>query len=155
SATGLPTGATATFNPTSIGAPGAGSSTMSISVGAAVATGTYNFSVTGTGGGKTHSTTVALTVATSGGGGTTQAILGNAGFENGASNPVPWTVTSGVIDNNSTSEPAHSGTWKAWLDGYGAAHTDTLWQQVSISPAATQATLTFWLHIDTAETTTT
>jgi hypothetical protein len=153
SASGMPTGVTAAFNPPSIAAPGAGSSTMTVSVGAAVAAGTYNFSVTGSGGGKTHSITVPLTVTVSGGG-TTRQVLGNVGFENGSSNPAPWTATSSVIDSNSTSEPAHSGTWKAWLDGYGLAHTDTLYQQVTIASTATQAQLTFWLHIDTAETTT-
>ncbi|KJK56409.1 hypothetical protein UK12_22785 [Saccharothrix sp. ST-888] len=77
-----------------------------------------------------------------------QQLLGNPGFE---SDTAPWTATPGVIDN-STSEPPHSGSWKAWLDGYGAAHTDTLAQQVSISPSCTTANLSFWLHIDTAET---
>jgi kumamolisin len=80
-------------------------------------------------------------------------LLGNPGFENGA-NAAPWSVTAGVIDN-STSQPAHSGSWKAWLDGYGTAHTDTLAQTVTIPSTITSATLTFWLHIDTAETTTT
>ena len=82
---------------------------------------------------------------------TTTQLLGNPGFESGA---VTWTASSGVIDN-STSEPAHTGSWKAWLDGYGSAHTDTLLQQVAIPSGKTSATLTFWLHIDTAETTTT
>ena len=36
-----------------------------------------------------------------------------------------------------------------------SAHTDTLYQQVTIASTSTTATLTFWLHIDTAETTTT
>ena len=80
-------------------------------------------------------------------------LLGNPGFENGSANPAPWVPTAGVIDS-STAEPAHSGAWKAWLDGYGTTHTDTLYQQVTIPSGAT-ATLTFWLHIDTAETTTT
>ena len=84
--------------------------------------------------------------------GTTQ-LLGNPGFENGSANPAPWVPTTGVIDS-STAEPAHSGAWKAWLDGYGTTHTDTLSQQVSIPSGAT-ASLSFWLHIDTAETTTT
>ena len=56
--------------------------------------------------------------------------------------------------NNSTGEPAHAGSWKAWMDGYGTTHTDTLSQAVSI-PAGCTATLSFFLHIDTAETTTT
>lgn len=63
-------------------------------------------------------------------------------------------MTSGVI-NNSASEPPHAGTWDAWMDGYGTTHTDTVMQQVTIPAAATAATLTFWLHIDTAETSTT
>jgi uncharacterized membrane protein len=150
SASGLPTGASASFNPTSIAAPGSGSSTTTITVGASTATGTSTVTVTGTGGGKTHTTTVSLTVTSSGG--TTQ-LLGNPGFENG-SNPAPWSATSGVI-NSSTSEPPHSGTWDAWLDGYGTTHTDTLSQQVTIASTVTTATLSFWLHIDTAETTTT
>jgi hypothetical protein len=89
----------------------------------------------------------------SGGGGTgcSGQKLGNPGFETGTA--APWTASSGVV-SNSTSEPPRSGSWDAWLDGYGATHTDTLSQQVSI-PTGCAATLTFWLHIDTAETTTT
>ncbi|MGI8653750.1 MAG: S8 family peptidase [Pyrinomonadaceae bacterium] len=82
---------------------------------------------------------------------TTSQLLANPGFESGN---VSWTGTSGVI-TNSTSEAARSGSWKAWLDGYGSAHTDTLYQQVTIPSTATAATLQFYLHIDTAETTTT
>src|SRR5581483_1420180 len=150
SASGLPTGATASFSPTSIGAPGSGSSTMTINVGASTPTGTSTITVTGTGGGKTHTTTVGLTVTAS----TGTQLLGNTGFENGSTNPAPWSVTSGVV-NNSTSEPPHAGTWDAWLDGYGTTHTDTVSQQVTIPSTITTATLTFWLHIDTAETSTT
>ena len=83
----------------------------------------------------------------------TTQLLGNPGFENGSASPAPWVPTAGVIDN-SASEAPHTGVWKAWLDGYGSAHTDTLYQQITIPSGAT-ATLTFWLHIDTAETTTT
>src|SRR5947209_5670853 len=155
SASGLPTGTSASFSPTSIAAPGSGSSTMTITVGSTTATGTYNVTVTGTGGGKTHTANVSLTVtATGGGGGGTTQLLGNPGFENGSSSPAPWTASSGIIDG-SASEAAHTGSWKAWLDGYGTTHTDTLSQQVMIPSTATSATLSFWLHIDTAETTTT
>ncbi len=84
-------------------------------------------------------------------GGTLTQLLGNPGFENGTS-AAPWTPSAGVI-NNSTSEPTHSGSWNAWLDGYGRAHTDTLLQSVAIPSTITSATLSFWLHIDTAETT--
>jgi hypothetical protein len=93
-----------------------------------------------------------MTVTTSGGV-ITQQLLGNPGFENGSSS-APWPATAGVIDNSS-SEAAHTGSWKAWLDGYGSSHTDTLRQSVTIPSGATGATLSFWLHIDTDETTTT
>jgi len=153
SASGLPAGTTATFSPSTIAAPGVGSSTVTISVGSATAVGTYNVTVTGTGGGKTQTTVISLTVNSSGGG-TTQQLLGNPGFENGATNTTPWIVTAGVIDSNSAAEPPHTGTWKAWLNGYGSAHTDTLLQSTTISATATAANLSFWLHIDTAETST-
>ncbi len=98
------------------------------------------------------SSPVSFSVANATGGSTTTQILGNPGFETGTASP--WVATSGVLDNSS-SEAAHGGSWKAWLDGYGSSHTDTLYQQVALDPTATAATLTFWLHIDTAETTTT
>ena len=75
----------------------------------------------------------------------------NPGFESGATN---WTATSGVITNDA-SFAAHAGTWKAWLNGYGATHTDSVYQTITIPSAATQATLTFWLDVATDETTTT
>ena len=81
----------------------------------------------------------------------TQIPFSNAGFENGASRPAPWVTTSGVIDNNQVSEAAHAGSWKAWLDGYGVAHTDTLGLQVTIPATANVGTLTFYMHVDTAE----
>jgi hypothetical protein len=153
SISGLPSGASGSFAPASIPAPGAGSSTLTITAGATTAIGSYNLTITGTGGGTSHTTTIALTV-TSGGGTVSQQLIGNPGFENGSSNPAPWTVTSGVI-NNSSSEAPHSGQWDAWLDGYGTTHTDTLRQSVAIPSGATSATLSFWLHIDTDETSTT
>jgi uncharacterized protein YfaP (DUF2135 family) len=154
SVSGLPAGATASFSPVSIPAPGNGSSTVTFLAGSATATGTYNVTITGAGGGQTHSTPISLTVNSSGGGGTTQQLLGNPGFENGSSNPSPWSVTDGVVDNSSFEAP-HSGSWKVWLNGYGSVHTDTLLQSVTVPSTATTASLTFWLHIDTAETSTT
>jgi len=77
--------------------------------------------------------------------------LGNPGFETGGA--APWTTTAGVINTNGSGETAHSGSWYAWLDGYGLLHTDTVSQPVTI-PAGCSATLSFWLKIDTAETTT-
>jgi len=77
--------------------------------------------------------------------------LGNPGFETGTA--APWSASAGVIDS-STGEPAHTGSWKAWMNGYGATHTDTLTQSVTIPAGCATYTLSFWLHIDTAETTT-
>jgi hypothetical protein len=96
------------------------------------------------------SSTVTVTVSNS----AATQLLGNPGFENGSSNPAPWTASSGVV-NNASGEPPHSGTWDAWMDGYGTTHTDTLSQSVTLPSTLTSASLTFWLHIDTAETTTT
>ena len=61
-ATGQPTGVTATLSPTSIAAPGSGSSTLTLAVASTTVAGTYTITVTGTGGGITHTATVALTV---------------------------------------------------------------------------------------------
>ncbi|MEV0980075.1 hydrolase [Streptomyces sp. NPDC049915] len=92
---------------------------------------------------------------TTGGGGTgtcsAAQLLANPGFESGAT---AWSASSGVITND-TGEAARTGSYKAWLNGYGAAHTDTLAQSVTIPAGCTNATLTFHLHVDTAETTTT
>ncbi len=151
SATGLPAGATASFSPISIAAPGTGSSVLTISTGASTPSGTYPVTVSGTGGGLTRSSSMTLTINSAGG---TQQLLINGGFENGSANPSPWIVTPSVI-NNSNVQPPHSGSWKAWLNGYGSVHTDTLYQQVTIPGSATNASLSFWWHIDTAETTTT
>ncbi|BAC68934.1 hydrolase [Streptomyces avermitilis] len=87
-----------------------------------------------------------------GGGGTCTAaqLLGNNGFESGATT---WTASSDVI-TNSSGESARTGSYYAWLDGYGSARTDTLSQSVTIPSGCTTATLSFYLHVDTAETTT-
>ncbi len=148
SASGVPAGASATFSPASIAAPGGGSSTLTLAAGTA-AVGAYGITVTATGGGKTHTAPLTLNVTS---GGTAQQLLKNPGFESGN---VSWTASSGVITTATTGEPAHGGSWEAYLDGYGAAHTDTLYQQVAIPSTIATATLTFWLHVDTAETTTT
>jgi subtilase family serine protease len=137
SATGLPTGLSIN------------SSTGLIS-GTASTAGTYNVTVTAQDStGASGSASFTWTVGSSGGTCSPAQLLGNAGFESGNTT---WTATSGVITND-TGEAAHSGSYKAWLDGYGTSHTDTLSQSVTI-PSGCKATFTFYLHIDTAETTT-
>ncbi|MDF3288054.1 putative Ig domain-containing protein [Streptomyces silvisoli] len=98
------------------------------------------------------SATFTWTVKPSSSGCSPAQLLGNPGFESGSA--APWSASSGVI-NNSSSEPPHSGSWDAWLDGYGTTHTDTLAQSVSIPSGCSSYRLGFWLHIDTAETSTT
>jgi len=78
-------------------------------------------------------------------------LLLNRGFESGAVN---WTATAGVI-TNSTGQTPRTGSFYAWLDGYGTTHTDSLFQTITIPASANTVTLSFWLKITTAETTTT
>jgi aminopeptidase S len=60
-ASGLPSGATASFSPSSISS-GGGSSTLTIATSASTPPGTYNVTITGTGTGATRTTTYALTI---------------------------------------------------------------------------------------------
>ncbi len=62
SAAGAPSGTTVSFNPSSIAAPGGGSSTMTITVGSSTAVGTYSITVTGKGGATQHNATITLKV---------------------------------------------------------------------------------------------
>ncbi|MFC3577838.1 putative Ig domain-containing protein [Streptomyces yaanensis] len=139
SASGLPTGLSI-------------SSSTGLISGTASTAGTYGVTVTATDStGASGSASFTWTVSSSGGGGTCTSaqLLGNPGFESGNTT---WTASSGVI-TNSSSEAAHAGSYKAWMDGYGSSHTDTLSQSVTI-PSGCKATFTFYLHIDTAETST-
>ncbi|MGW2782567.1 M1 family aminopeptidase [Streptomyces populi] len=77
-------------------------------------------------------------------------VVTNGGFESGTS---PWTQSSTSVITSRTGQSAHGGTSFAWLDGTGGTHTDTLSQSVTIPSGCSSASLTFWLHIDTAETT--
>ncbi|GAA1979630.1 alkaline phosphatase family protein [Kitasatospora viridis] len=119
--------------------------------GTPTAAGTSSVTVTATDStGPSSTATFSWTVNPAGGGGCTPAqLLGNPGFETGSA--APWSSTSGVVNGDLNSEPAHSGNYDAWLDGYGSAHTDTLAQTVTI-PANCTASLSFWLHIDTQQT---
>jgi len=92
-------------------------------------------------------------VGTTGGGCTAAQLIGNPGFETGSA--APWTTTAGVINANGSGQTSHGGTWYAWMNGYGTTHTDTVSQPVSIPSTCKTATFSFWLHIDTSETTTT
>ncbi|MFC4149432.1 M28 family peptidase [Micromonospora mangrovi] len=147
SASGAPSGVTVSFSPSSV--TSGGSATMTVSASSTATTGTFTLTVTGTGA-VTHTATYSLTVTGTGGCAGGQ-LIGNSGFESGST---PWTASSGVITSD-TGQAAHGGSYKAWLDGYGSSHTDTLSQSVSIPAGCASYTLAFWLHIDTAESGTT
>jgi subtilase family serine protease len=103
--------------------------------------------------GRSGTTTFTWTISLPVSGGCTAAqLLGNPGFETGSASP--WSSSAGVINSTAAGEPAHTGAYVAWLDGYGRAHTDTLAQTVSIPAGCSSYAFSFWLHIDTTEPTT-
>jgi xanthomonalisin len=116
------------------------------------AAGTYSVTetVTDSASGKSSSKTSSVTVS---GGSTPSQLIVNPGFETGTASP--WSMSSGSLCSNSScsGETAHAGTWFAWLDGYGSTHTDTVSQKVAIPSGKSSAKLTYYLHIDTEETT--
>ncbi|MFI5931538.1 M4 family metallopeptidase [Actinoplanes sp. NPDC051494] len=150
-ASGLPTGATATFNPASI--TSGNSSTLTLATSASTPAGTYSITVTGTGTSVTRTATYTLTVSSGGGGSCTATqLLANPGFESGATS---WTQsTTGIIGVHSTQQ-ARTGTYAAWLNGNGSTSTQSIYQQVTLPTGCAAYALSFYLHIDSAETTTT
>ncbi|OKI58033.1 peptidase S8/S53 subtilisin kexin sedolisin [Micromonospora sp. CB01531] len=151
SASGLPTGASASFNPATV--TSGGSSTLTITTSTSTPAGSYPVTISGTAASGTKTATYTLTVGSGGGCTGAGQKLGNPGFESG--NTV-WAASSGVIGQYGASgQPTHGGTWNAWLDGYGTTHTDTLSQAVSLPAGCSSYNFSFWLHIDSAESTTT
>jgi hypothetical protein len=139
-ATGLPAGLSINSSSGLISGTPTTAATSSVTVTAKDATG------------ASGSTAFSWTVSSAGSGGCiAKQLLGNPGFETGSA--APWTATAGVISPSGSTEPAHSGNYLAWLDGYGTTHTDTLAQTIAIPSGCSNYTLSFWLHIDTAETT--
>lgn len=141
SATGLPAGLTI------------GASTGTVS-GTPTTAGTYAVTATATGAGGSGSTSFTITVSGPGGGCTGAGQkFANPGFESG---PTSWTGTTGAIGQwGGQGQPARTGTYSAWLDGYGTTHTEAVQQSVTIPAGCTASTLSFYLHIDSTESTTT
>ena len=102
--------------------------------------------------GATGSASFTWTINPSGSGCTAQQLLGNPGFETGSISP--WTSTSGVLANTGEGVPAQAGSWLAWLDGYGTAHTDTLAQTVTIPATCVSALFTYWVEVNSSTTNT-
>jgi hypothetical protein len=82
----------------------------------------------------------------------TEQKLLNPGFESG---PVSWLTSAGVIDGTTSGSTPRTGSYKAWLNGYGSAATDYAYQDITIPSTACSASLSFWYKITTSETTTT
>jgi hypothetical protein len=136
SASGLPTGVTASFSPASI--TGAGTSTLTLTASASATTGSGTVTVTGTGGGVT---------------------ITDGGFESATSTGLSapgWTVSTNLSNHNiiyvNDPSQAHSGNNFAALGGVNNAN-DSVTQTITIPAGSTSTPLTFWVSIDTAETT--
>lgn len=112
------------------------------------AAGTSSVSVTATDpGNNSGSASFTWTVNPVGGGCAPKQLVGNPGFENGTS---PWTGDTWTI-NSFPQQPARTGTRVSWLVGYGYSTTERISQSIAI-PSGCTATLSLYLHIDTAET---
>jgi Subtilase family len=102
---------------------------------------------------KVGSPNVLLNSLLTGGGGTPPppppptGNIQNGGFESGN---VGWTASTGVIDGTTSGSAPRTGSYKAWMNGYGVTHTDTLSQSFT----ASGTNLCFWLKVTSAETTT-
>jgi subtilase family serine protease len=102
--------------------------------------------------GATGSASFSWTINPASSGCTAAQLLGNPGFETGSISP--WTSTSGVLNNTDEGVPAQAGSWLAWLDGYGSAHTDTLAQTVTIPATCNSAVFTYWVEVNSTTTNT-
>lgn len=76
-------------------------------------------------------------------------LLANSGFEAGDTG---W---SGTADDIGVHSPAaaHEGDRLAWMGGFGESHSETLYQNVSIPSDARTVKFSFWVDIDSDETT--
>jgi hypothetical protein len=134
SASGLPSGATAVFNPNPINS--GSSSTLTITTAPSTPTGTYTVTVTGTGTDVTHTTTISLTVNPAGGGGG----VTNGGFETG--DFTGWTR----VGSSSISTSSHSGTYAAVVGSTVPTNGDSSVAQTFTAPSGAN-TLTFWYKV--------
>ncbi len=135
SASGLPSGATASFssNPVTAG----NSSTMTVSTSSSTPAGTSTITVTGTSGSTSHSATTSLTVNSAGGGN----VVVNGGFETGdftgwarSGNTLPAIVTS----------PVHTGNFAARIGSTSPDGNSILRQTIKVPSG--HPTLTFWYN---------
>jgi hypothetical protein len=115
SVSGLPSGASASFNPTSVN--GSGSSTMSVTTSTTTPNGTYTLTITGTSGTLVHSTTVTL-VVTGGVNPDFTISVSPASLTVARGNTGRYTVTIGAVNG-------FTGTVSLSVSGLGSRVTGT------------------------------
>ena len=149
SASGMPSGVTTSFSPSSIPAPGSGSSVLTLTVASSATAGTYSINVIGTGaGGLTQNITVSLTVTS----GSSTQLIQNGSFETGSF--TDWTIAGEVLPKVTTAE-AQSGSYSALLGQTSTPEVDgnsSIYQTITIPSTATKVTLTFWYWPGTNDT---
>ena len=133
SASGLPTGSSAAFQPASVTSSG-GTSTLTITSTASAQTGNATVTITGTAPSATHSTTITLTVNPAG----SSSGVVNGGFETG--DFTGWS-TSGQSETVVTG--GHTGSYAARLGSSSPTNGDSIMQQ-TVSVPAGGASLSFW-----------
>jgi hypothetical protein len=138
SASGLPSGASASFSPSSVTA--GGSSTLTITTSTSTPAGSYPITITGTAASATHTTTYTLTVTGGTGGGVT-----NGGFESGLSG---WTSTGTTL---AVTSPVHSGTGAAQIGSTSPSNTSSLAQTFTVGSGTS---LSFWYKMTCPDTVT-
>jgi subtilase family serine protease len=151
-ATDSASGQTLTYSATGLPAGLSISSTTGLISGTPTTAGSNSVTVTAkdtTGASGSASFTWTINSAT---GCTAAQLLGNPGFETGSISP--WTSTAGVLADTAEGVPAQAGSYLAWLDGYGEAHTDTLAQTVTIPSTCKSAVFTYWVEVNSTTTNT-
>lgn len=151
SVSGLPAGVTASFSPSSISAPGAGSSALTLTASSTTAPGTYTVVITGTGGTKTHTATLTLKV-------TGMTTLFSDNFEVGGWYEAQISGTGGAWSlTGSGQHPAASpygGLLMADFNSFSAAAMSQTRMfnitGIAVPNSFTTVALNFWMYHDTA-----
>ncbi|MER7757758.1 hypothetical protein [Kitasatospora sp. NPDC097643] len=141
-ASGLPSGASASFSPTSV--TSGGSSTLTVTTSSTTPNGSYAITVTGTGTSATHTATYTLTVT----GGPTGGVT-NGGFEAGSLSG--WTATGPATGVTTTGQ--HSGGYAALLGSTSPTNGDSTVTQTFTAPTGT-STLSLWYSVTCPDTVT-